>query len=494
MPVIYKGKKLIPLSTAGFVKNIIKSGESEHVNYIYTITLDGHLLPYKGSPNALGVFWDQAGYPPDDTFAADTELRNLVAKQTAISDLFSVEGGLLEFQPWDGGPDIKCNPRIVSIEWPEGEWTSEIPYRINLEAPHIFYEGNLGSGYLDIPTIRDYNVSQVGETWNISLNEEDEFWSISRELTAKGDRVFNEQGVLTNEPWHEARRWCLASASSGTLPDFARFSDPQTSGLAGFVGYNYARVTSPNIKDGGFSLSETWVATSGNRPYIESFDVAYTRSNEDGLDNVTINGEIRGLDFTTNNIFPASGKLAMANIAFSGIWIFDGGDDITYQRAKLYSEINDLNIVPKSSSTTKRPKQGIISYSCEYDNRPLNFITGSLVERITVDDDHPIKIRPILTIPGRPSPLIQDIGANKPGTRTLNIAVLMDRRKNPYAALVSGVANYALLPRPHVSGLANLFIPPGIDGYDYTMVTDNDKWDCQRLKLDKTITWVAHAI
>lgn len=498
MPILYRGSKLIPVPTAAINKIITKSGDGEHIDYKYNITLNGILLPYKGSPSANGAFHTGPGYPADDTFALDTELTNLVAKQVALSDLFSVEGGLCEIQPWDGGPNIKFNPRVVDIQYEQGQWVTETNYTITLEAPHIFYEGNLGSGYLALPTLARYNVESIQDNWNVELNEEEKFWTIKRDLSAKGTRVFDENGILISDPWHEARRWCIDQSTSGNLPDFAKFTDPMTSGLAGFIGYNYARIASTNKNDGTYSLSETWVATSGSRNYIESFEVSLNNSNEDGLDNVSINGEIRGLDITYQIPIEASGKIGAANIAFSGIWNFYTWNDLTYERAKSYSEIRDLNVVPKSYSISKQEKLGVVRYQRDYDNRPLNLITGSLVERFQISDEFPTKIMPEIIVPGRPAFLLQDIGANTPGTRNVSVTIIMDRKKEPYAsafaAINAGGSGYASLPRPNASGLINLFAPLGLEGIDWRLSENHENWQPQSLKLDKNITWRCHAM
>jgi hypothetical protein len=498
MSVLYDGKKLIPVPTCSIVKNIVKANDGEHINYVYNITVNGVLLPFKGSPKADGTFHTGAGYPLDDTVTDDKELTNLVAKQTAMSDAFSVEGKTFEIQPWDGGPAIKCNPRVNSLNFENGQWLTTTNYTLEMEAPHVFYEGAFGSGYMDVPTIANYNVRSIQDSWNIELNEEEQFWTIRRDLSATGDRVFDENGVLLVEPWYEARRWCLDQATNGVLPQFAAHVDPLTSGLMGFIGYNYARVTSPNKKDGTFSLSESWVATSGNRAYIESFEVSRNSNNEDGLDNVTINGEIRGLDFTTGSIFEASGKMTSANLAFSGIWDYYTGNDITFIRAKQYGEMPDLNQKPKSEVVTKREKQGVINYQREYDNRPPNFITGSLVERIEIADDIPHGIYPIITIPGRPAALIQDIGANTMGVRTINITVVMDRRKEPYASILAairaGSKNISQIPRPNVSGLATLFQPIGNEKYHWVLTDNRDNFDPQRIRLQKTYVYTGSTI
>src|SRR5687768_384106 len=111
MPMYVDGKKLIPSPVVSITRDFLRTGDGTIVGRAYRLSVRGTLLPYKGSPDASGVFWTGAGYPPDTTVTASTELRYILAKQAALRDIFSKDGLLLEVQPWDGGPNIKCNAR-----------------------------------------------------------------------------------------------------------------------------------------------------------------------------------------------------------------------------------------------------------------------------------------------------------------------------------------------------------------------------------------------
>ena len=496
MPTLYNGKKLIPVPTASIRVNQIKTGDKENLNYIHSIAINGVILPFKGSPNSSGQFWDQSGYPPDETLTIDKELRNIEAKQTAIRDLFAIEGKTLEFQPWDGGPEIKCNPRIIDIDFPTGQWVSECPYTITFEAPLIQYEGSFGSGYLGVPLIASYNVDNVNDNWTINQNEEENFWTISRDINAKGDRVYDENGNLIKLPWEWARDFVLDQCSNGTLPSFIKFADPLISGISNnFNGYNYSRNSNPNKRDGIFSVTEIWVATSGNTPFIESYEISRESHEDSSLTSVSINGEIRGLSSLTitnqsNVTIPTSGrKLDGANLGFSGVWSYGGVSDKTYLRAKALSEVFDLNPVPLVETVAKRDKMGIINYRRDYDNRPINLVSGTIIERVSVQDQFPENIYPVITVPGRPAPIIQNINANTMGKRNLSITVVMDRNKEPYKTLFSNFSNYASIPRPNVSGIINSFKPNGILGYHWFESQNGTSWLPDKLRLEQNVSW-----
>src|SRR5690606_4343088 len=137
MPVSYGENKLIPAPLVVMNKQYVKGGDGTNIGSTFTVTLNGTLVAWKGSPTASGTFWTNSGYPPDESIVSDSRHKALLRKQEALRRLFSQEGLSLEFTPWDGGAALKCNPRVISIDFPEGMWFDRCEYTITLEADNI---------------------------------------------------------------------------------------------------------------------------------------------------------------------------------------------------------------------------------------------------------------------------------------------------------------------------------------------------------------------
>lgn len=164
MPVLYTAtdkdgndhtKALIPAPFVSISKSYDKTGDGKKVGSIYSITLEGTIVPDKGSPNSEGGWHEIAGtYPADENISAEQIQYSLFKKTSAIRKLFATEGKELYIYTWKKKPEaqqtgsaaadfgnmgIMCYPRIISIDIGDNRYIGPIPYTITLECDEVFH-------------------------------------------------------------------------------------------------------------------------------------------------------------------------------------------------------------------------------------------------------------------------------------------------------------------------------------------------------------------
>ena len=255
--VVYDGKAIIPSPLVTITKNYRSTKDGEKHGVSYAITLTGTLLPFRGSPSGtypLGdpsnAFWTLSDYPPDDTYTGgDTPFVNLERKQEALRWLFREDGKVLE---WYGGAasPTKCRPRVISINFPEGQWVNRCDYVIELEAEFL-------TGVSDEDVFEALGLQDVSEEWQFAEmpGHDGKVYEISHIVSSKGMLTFD---IVTGDEikaWANAKAWCDARADGIPDSSFVGYS----TGFAYWVNGKY--ITSTNIaeKDGSYSITETWV-------------------------------------------------------------------------------------------------------------------------------------------------------------------------------------------------------------------------------------------
>ena len=188
MPVSYHAhepNQICYLTPAPFVsidKNYDRSGNGQILGVTYTITLNGTLVPDRGSPSthadaSNGFLTDSADKIINDHVHAHA-YTDILKKQQLLRKLFSKvnDGGELAITaPFTGEATIKCNPTIVSVTFPE-QAPGNIyvqPYTVVLESYSL---QGAGVNDPDDMTLQGHElVSAAGENWEISEDNEQVF-------------------------------------------------------------------------------------------------------------------------------------------------------------------------------------------------------------------------------------------------------------------------------------------------------------------------------
>lgn len=480
----------------------------------YTIVLTGTLLADEGTPFAvnpadntlLEIFGDaeqllgdpigpfgqfdnkpisQRSRPPRQKVTKPASA--ILSKQRALRALFARDGQTLIITDiFDDAPaTIYCNPRVVSIDFTEGNYVNKCEYTINLQADvllrgDIEEDAFIDQGYTQVsgqlePRINfayDAFVAQSGlfiedfsEDWSLEADDGGESvlnpkqYRISHNLSATGKKHYGNNGVEDKEAWEQARDFVQARMSnsvSGSYPNVAGIIGSGTINLVdSYQGYNHVRTEQINVAQGSYSVTENWVLSSGTS--TETYNATTSTSTSEPFIKVDINGTIKGLSqigpsgfyqssVDINEVNQASGAFANAlkkynEVSNSGKF---GLSSDLFKRADNLVSV-ELNSQPTSVSLATNEFTGDVTYSLSFDNRPTNIISGVLSETISVNDTYPGDVFAVIPVLGRRTgPVLQYIGGRTEYKRDISLSLVMDYTKVPYG---SG-RNTLLLKKP----------------------------------------------
>lgn len=479
----YDGKKLIPAPFVSVQKNYQKAADGTILGSIYSINVTGKVLADKGSPNKTGVFWTASGYPADEVVTSDSRLGALIRKKEAIETLFNTEGKSLEWQSSDGSQPMKCNPRILNINFNEGNWFNYIDYSISFEADVIYINGTeLGSD-----SFTNF-IAEASETWSIDSEEPGEsdelpiLYRVSHTVSATGKRFFDDAGTLTKDAWQNARDYVIPKlgfnsdygTGSGVLkvPDF-------------YNARNLIRSEQLDKIGGSFSVTETWILASGTAS--EEYNVDVKRSIDNPYVNVSVNGSINGYSQRDSSYNLVSSKYDNALTKWTSV------SGLIFGRAQSMVT-GTLNPTPMSESIGTNKVNGVINYSYEYDTRPLNIFSNMKSESIAINQNLYADTFAVIPVLGRiDGPVLQGLGSRKEYTRGLSVELVLNQKSDNTA--------FTFVDRPSVKDpnkteLLSLIsqVDPGQNGAAKSFVeSQNENWDIKSGRYAYNINWIYEA-
>ncbi len=465
MPIIFDGKKIIPSPFVNINKSYATAGDGTKIGTVYSLILTGSLVAWKGSPsgNLLSSFWTLPGNPPDQGGIlndSDARLESLLRKEEGMRRLFALEGKTLEIEPLNGSAPIKCNPRVLSIDFAQGVWFDRVDYTINMEADQLFIFGTTN----DEDAFSQF-LTSASEDWQLEFGELDNFYNLTHNVNAVGKVHYDSNGILVRPAWEEAREWVQDRLGL----DLIRIDASGSFNLfnTALTGYNHVRAESVNELGGSYGVSESWVIASG--AVIEDFNVNLEQATNDNRRNtVTIEGSIKGLDTRDASFNVTNTKYQSASGHFASI------TGNLFSRAQTISGFT-LNVTPVNKSIGRNTNTGIITYSTTYDDRPSNIISDALTEDISVTDNFNGQVIAAIPIIGRAKgPILQDIGTVTARTRSLNISVS-----------VSGVQSFGSVP--NVSGIISLVEPTTTQVFK---TSDTANWNWKEGRYTRNVGWI----
>lgn len=437
MPVIYDSKKLIPVPGINITKEYVRTGAGTLKKAQWKVSARGFLSVHKGSPDYNGDFWTSTGYP-DDTptidITEDNRLAILRNKKGALSNLFAVPGKLFEIQSYDGSAPIKFIPRINTINFEEGNWFEYVKYSIEMETDSIFFG--------DIEQVADeLGASDVQESWVIEQNDDKgRTYKITHTVSAQANDRYDPAGTGTID----LLGWELAKERvEGRLGFDATVRDESNTAITpSFLAYNHALQENIDETEGRYSITENWLMYDGGA-YIEDYTITRRRSLGDGINNVSIEGNVTG--FSTIDGFGDRNTNALAG--------WTTVQALLLTRAQTAS---GLTLNPNSVSNTvgANPNQGVITYNYEYNDRYNSTITNAINVGINVTDTYPADVFATHRVIARPSgPILQSIGTVTEQHRSLSIDVQMP------PATVAGLATEP--DSTEIAAIITAYIPSG---------------------------------
>jgi len=485
MPVLYDGNALVPAPFVNITKDYDKTADDQIVGATFRLSLRGTIVAHKGSPNSSGVFGLSN---PDEVIAAEDKLTAIFRKQEAIRNAFASDGRKLDFTPWGTGTSMSCYPRVVSIEFPEGPWHTLGEYVINLEADVMTGGSDADEDpFVDADGCRIF-IKDASEEWNLEFNNEvvqghgdnnPYTFRLTHTLSATG-KTSSGDGTYHTKAWEEARKW--VKPRMGIDNNFMH----STSGLhlpSYYAGYDHVRSEVMNEVGGQYSITETWLLSSGN--YTEDFNITTRTSTDTNTTTVTIEGTINGHDTRNANFAITTSKWNAANTYWSTL----SGGGTLFTRAQTYSGVT-LNSSALSTQVSKNPNTGVITYNYEYDSRPSTCITGVIQETITITDVNPVDHFALIPVLGRSvGPILQSLGTIKEQKRTVSIEVISGF---PTGCPCDGIAAYMLQsPSGDVNTVMQCFEDQLVSNYDQVFLeADQRTWIPTSGKYSASKTWV----
>lgn len=394
-------------------------------------------------------------------------------------------------------PIITCYPIVQSVNFEEGIYVNTCRYTISLKADVLLVQQNKvlvdgfintfsNSGNLGNESPNYYNserktqtdiINEFGgfiedftENWSIEVDDQNAMTSnngifsvrayrLTRNISATGKVTYAPSGNASNgqnssdtkvyryEAWEQAKNFIKKkiAKSGGGYDEYPKldidkvFAKDFMNISQQFGGYNHSRTESIDKTNGQYSLTDTWLLSSGTA--YENYNMNISSSIDAPLISVSLQGSIKGL-----SSIPASGSL------YGGT----GPSGVTpYQNAlKKYHEISnsgqfgltcplykrannavspELNAQPKSLSLGINEFTGEVTYSLEFNNRPMNFISGVLSENISINDTYPGDVFAIIPVLGRQTgPILQYIGGRTEYKRSVSIEFIVDYTDLPY--------------------------------------------------------------
>lgn len=380
-------------------------------------------------------------------------------------------------------------------------------------------------------------IEDFSENWSLEAEEGNgnttnrgnvvKTYRITRNLSATG-RTHYSLGGVRSEAWIEAKNYLTKNLAYGSIyqgytsgnwqkyPDL--YKDVFASGILSlsnrYKGYNHSVTESIDKVAGSCTLSETWLLSQEDA--YENYKMSISNSLGDPYVNVSIDGTIKGLslldpnapinggiyDFTSDPFpiqNPSGPNTAYQNAlnkyhSVSNYGRFGLISDI-YKRANASVGAN-LNSQPKSISLGLNEFTGEITYNVEFNNRPLNLISGVLTENISINDTYPGDVFAMIPVIGRATgPILQYIGGRTEYKRDIGIEIIVDYTDIPYG---QDRARYLLskpsLNEPIRSQINNVVASlspanePGIR--KYFLNPPSESWNPKEGRYSLNLSWV----
>jgi len=541
-----------PTPLVSISRNVLKTAAGDAFGVTYTITLTGTLIADQGTPYGFktdGSLYDFFGAsnvttvgpynafdnnishfdsnrPPKQLVPTLDSSHSIFAKQKALRALFARDGQKLEITDFnENEATIICYPRTVGeIQFEEGIYVDICRYTITLEADTLLnkdlavdIDGTIIPTASGVQVYTNQNesflkslnasfISDYSEEWSLETDDSvgetpdnPRTYKISHSVSAVGKKHFLPDGTV--EPaWIQAKRFVQQKLKS-SIDNYPNIMGQIGSGTVNLVqsygGFNQIRTEQVNEPAGSYSVTENWLLSSGNS--YENYNMSISAGVDSAFIGVTIDGNIKGLTSISPSGF---GSIATSGRAIDNAFVryykisnsgqFGLTSDV-YKRANNLVAV-ELNSQPKSIALAVNEFNGEITYNLQFDNRPTNYISGVLTENIQLNDTYPGDVFAVIPVIGRKTgPVLQYIGGRTEYKRDLQISLLVDYTKLPYAS-----GRQLLMKKPSVvapmadqlSNLINQLSPanePGIR--KYFISPPQESWNPKDGQYNFSISW-----
>lgn len=384
--VIYNSCAVIPAPMVTIASDPIIAGDQRRLGKTYTVTMNGFLISYKGSPASVSMaganwggfnnqFWIVSDYPPDESPPIYHKLFNIESKQEALENLFSTDGQWLEFDSPDGSSPLKCQIKNAKINYAESSdnWVNRCPYTITCETDILYLNGEVYQGVGFSQLIQSSN-----ESWDIQPSEAIKTFSVSHTVSAVGKRAFDDSGNLLNDSWQTAKQFVESNLVLGFAGTSAfSTTDGQTifnqsslaSGIINFSSlspFNFSRTENVDELGGSYSVTESWVLATGSGTDIYSINLNQIDDEPYTTTQASIQGTLRG--FYTN-LFDYDTRMLSAEWMWNQLEGVNILNRVNSYVQSTYASGITFNAQPAASTLDYNPNDGTITYAQTFNNK-----------------------------------------------------------------------------------------------------------------------------
>jgi hypothetical protein len=362
MSVSYDSKKIVPAPLININKTYQKTGDGSKAGVLFNISANGTLVPFKGSPSGNysdinDAFWTLGGNPPDEAIDVTdgATFDRILRKQEALRDLFKTDGKSFEWQPAGGQPVVKCNPRFLNISFAEGTWADKCEYTLELESDWIHFT-SAPSGE-DIDLLESELIQSANENWSFEEIQgfEGVSFNVTHSVSAKGILGYDENGVEVGPAWQNAKNWT-------DLKAIGSIDSTLASGAVGFGSFtagSFTKSTTVDEKTGDYSVTESWILSSGNTYLEENFSCNKNLSDE------TFSARYEGTIFGVQQGERSGGSQAVAN-AKAQVPTNAEAKTTTENAIGSFLEGNVLGVTPTTKSISVNNANGSVNFSFDW--------------------------------------------------------------------------------------------------------------------------------
>jgi hypothetical protein len=467
VPVTFTGpdgpKSLTPAPLVDIRKEYIRSEDGKILHPQYVITLIGTIVNIGNSLDSPGAVGASFG-----------NMNGVLAEESRLRRLFSVDGGRLEIvAPAGGGPnDIDAYCTIESVNFDRSTWTIRCDYTIVLRATKITEDAS--------ETIQE--LSSFNENWSMTENQ-DNTYTIVHQLKAVGSLIYGASGP--NDPLSAAMQWCkdrsYAVSTTGTLStskgilDFSKLSSKVSSDGTNY--WNYAIVEGVGPYEYSWSINETFLyAPSGQTREEWNATVNYEQDNPRKI-TISLQGSVYGYADRISN-------LTLRNSRVKTYYN-------TNVEPNLFTRINGyspgsftINPVATSKQITYEEINGVLRYNVVFTAASGTLIANALEESINVVDNAPTDIFAQIPIPGRANgPVVQYMNTSSLPERTVTINLLMTNTAIP---LNTGTLLSLYNTRPNTDAIITALQP---SAGNYYIKQNSIEWNPIKRQYSRVVSW-----
>lgn len=454
---------------------------------------------------------------------------------------FEIECGSTELFPDDTDleDDINKGIRVNNINFSNSTdeyWRQIIDFNIEMVVPLNKYENFIDKD--------DIYISSLNDSWTINTNDMADYLEDSNSAYYPSggplsSRYYNITHTVSSEGKTQNDRTAFQNAKSGVhmiLDKGIKFFGGVKNSDGGLKIYDRAVSYDADTINGRFTFTENFKAFSGNPSKAYTHNFTINNSLDDKFNRtVTVNGTIQGFHLETQSertlekdqlsssdftklreyaslaYYNASGAMntlantnKLYNLVNNAV-NFPSGDYIS-KYDNTQSDYNDfkldlsssnhspkterlswINPIPVSFTTDHDQNNGTVSYSCSFNNRPLNLITDAITETLSVNDKHPTTGYASQNVMRRGA-IMQSIGTTTTPSRTVTYTANFKSRVNG-----DEFSNNTILTSYNTNQIDNMFkqFDPGETHTNFfSWITDDAvNYDPIQGSFSKTKTW-----